>query len=128
MVRYGAAMACTAFGEEAAELADEVHSLLDDQSQRVRLRAIEFLGLIGERNPQPLLTEIVNATEDPVLATEALNSVVWFRDFFEDRYPVQRSDFHPVSKGGDVDDRLNYINGDPYPPRKRAARKSRKKP
>ncbi|MFV2068013.1 MAG: sulfatase, partial [Pirellulales bacterium] len=31
------------------------------------------------------LQEIVNTTQDPVLATEALNSVVFFRDFFQGR-------------------------------------------
>ncbi len=68
-------------------------------SMTVRIRAAEFLGLIGEINPQTVLTEIVNTTENPVVATEALNSTVWFRDFFADQYPVKRSDFHPVSQG-----------------------------
>ena len=58
-----------------------------------------------------------------------LNAVVFFRDFFAGRYPVQRSDFHPVSKGADIDDRLNYINGAPYPrkPAKAKKGKARKK-
>jgi uncharacterized sulfatase len=123
MIRYWAAMSCSAFGDKAAELADDVTPLLDDQMPIVRVRAAEFLGLIGEQNPQPLLTEIVNTTQDSILATEALNSVVLFRDFFQDRYPVERSDFDPVSRGGDIDDRLNYINGVPYPPRKRKPKK-----
>jgi hypothetical protein len=119
-------MACTAFGERANELAGEVQPLLTDKSMTVRIRAAEFLGLVGKTNPQRVLTEVVNTTDNPVIATEALNSVVWFRDFFDDRYPVARSDFHPVSKGADIDDRLNYINGVPYPPRKpRPKKKSR---
>jgi len=52
--------------------------------------------------------------------------VVWFKDFFNDRYPVKRADFNPVSMGADVDDRLNYINGIPYPP-KAGKPKGRKK-
>ncbi len=118
LVRYWAAMVCTAFGNEAETLADDVRPLAKDPSAVVRLRAAEFLGRIGAVNPQPALTDIVNTTEDPIVATEALNSVVWFRDFFDDRYPVERSDFHPVSRGADIDDRLNYINGVPYPPKK----------
>ena len=127
MIRYWAAMACSAFGTEAADLTDTIKSLLEDESPIVRVRAVEFLGLIGEQNPQPLLTEIVNTTQDSVLATEALNSVVLFRDFFQDRYPVQRADFHPICTGGDIDDRLNYINGVPYPPKQPRAKKGRKK-
>jgi len=127
MVRYWGAMVCSSFGKEAAELAEGAESLLKDDCEIVRVRAVEFLGLIGQRNPQPLLTEIVNTTQDPVLATEALNSVVFFRDFFQGRYGVERSDFKPVSKGADVDDRLNYLNGIPYPPRPARAPKGRKK-
>ncbi len=127
MIRYWGATACSSFGKEAAELADDVKPLLKDDSLIVRVRAAEFLGLIGRIKPQPVLTNIVNTTPNPVLATEALNSVVWFRDFFEDRYPVNRADFRPLSKGGDVDDRLNYINGIPYPPKPAKARKRKKK-
>ena len=58
---------------------------------------------------------MVNATEDPVLATEALNAVVWFEDFHG--HDVERSDFIRSMQGADVDDRLNYINGVPYPPK-----------
>jgi uncharacterized sulfatase len=127
MARYWGAMACSAFGTEAAELAPSVELLLNDDWEIVQIRAAEFLGIIGRQNPQPILTEIVNTTNDPVLATEALNSVVFFRDFFQDRYPVKRSDFNPVAKGGDISDRLNYINGTPYPRKPAKAQKGKKK-
>ena len=61
----------------------------------------------------------MNTTGDPVVATEALNAVVLFKDFYDGRYPVTRDDFHPKTMGADVDDRLNYINGIPYPPKKK---------
>ncbi len=127
MVRYWAAMACTSFGERAKELASNVQPLLKDETTIVRVRAAEFLGLIGSQNPQTTLVEIVNTTEDAVVATEALNSVVWFKDFFQDRYPVKRSDFHPIVNGADVDDRLNYINGVPYPPKRNQSKRNRAK-
>ena len=126
MTRYWAAMACTAFGDQAKSLVGDVKELLNDDAEAVQMRAAEFLGLVGATNPQTKLTQLVNTTENPVLATEALNSVVWFRDFFGDRYPVKRSDFNPVSNGADVDDRLNYINGVPYP-KKPAKNKGKKK-
>ena len=126
-VRYWACMVCSAFGSEAKSLEDRVRPLLKDSSLVVRMRAAEFLGLIHSQNPQPLLTEIVNSTSNPVTATEALNSIVLFRDFFGDRYSVERADFHPVSKGADIDDRLNYINGEPYPKKKAKAKKAKAK-
>jgi len=116
-IRYWGAMVCTAFGEQAKALAGEVRPLLKDNTEQVRIRAAEFLGLIGEINPQTILVELVNTTENPIVGSEALNSVVWFRDFFGDKYPVERSDFDPVAVGGYVTRRLNYINGEPYPPR-----------
>ncbi len=134
MKRYWAAMTCTAFAEDAAEIAANVKPLLKDEVLIVRMRAAEFLGRIGEINPQDTLTQIVNTTQNSVEATEALNSVVWFKDFFNGKYPVKRSDFNPVSNGADVDDRLNYINGIPYPPkagkgngRKKRTAKNKKK-
>jgi uncharacterized sulfatase len=126
MIRYWAAMACSSFGRQATGLVDDVKPLLKDDTEIVRVRAAEFLGIVGAANPQPVLTEIVNTTLDPVVATEALNSVVLFRDFYQDRYPVERSDFHPVSRGGDIDDRLNYINGVPYPPKPAKKRRTKK--
>tara|TARA_R110002049_G_scaffold27321_2_gene94163 strand:+ start:331463 stop:333367 length:1905 start_codon:yes stop_codon:yes gene_type:complete len=127
MVRYWAAMVCTAFGTEASSLASDAVPLLQDGQPIVRVRAAEFLGRIGKINPQTVLTKIVNTTDDPVLATEALNSVVWFKDFFGDRYPVQRSDFTRSTEGADVEDRLNYINGVPYPPKAKKTGKKKKK-
>ena len=127
MLRYWALMVCTSFGDDAKMLAPMAKSLLKDESEVVQIRAAEFLGRIGVINPQTKLTSIVNETKDSVVATEALNSVVWFRDFFEDRYPVKRSDFHPISNGADVDDRLNYINGVPYPKKKPKKNQGKKK-
>ena len=127
MVRYWALMACTAFGEQAESLAPFAMPLLKDEMPIVAVRAAEFLGRIGKINPQPLLTKIVNVTDDPVLATEALNTIVWFKDFFDDRYPVDRNDFDRSTNGADVEDRLNYINGVPYPQKNQKADKKKKK-
>ncbi|MCG8587543.1 MAG: HEAT repeat domain-containing protein, partial [Pirellulales bacterium] len=120
MMRYWGVMVCTSFGEAAASLADDVLPLLKDDSDVVRIRAAEFLGLIDKADPRKTLIEVVNTTKNPIVATEALNSVVWFRDFFGDRYKMRRSDFHPVSKGDGVTRRLAYINGAPYPTKKKA--------
>jgi hypothetical protein len=126
LVRCWAAMVCSAFGDQAEALEGAVRPLLEDETEIVQVRAIEFLGRIGAVDPQPLLTQIVKTTEDPVLATEALNATVWFRDHFGDQHPVERTDFTPVAKGADVDDRLNYINGVPYPPKAKKNKKGKK--
>ncbi|MEC7407338.1 MAG: HEAT repeat domain-containing protein, partial [Planctomycetota bacterium] len=103
----------------SSALTEIAQKLLEDQEEIVRIRAAEFLGIVGKKNPQPTLINVVNTTGDPVVATEALNAVVLFKDFYDGRYPVTRDDFHPKTMGADVDDRLNYINGIPYPPKKK---------
>ncbi|MEC9094416.1 MAG: sulfatase [Planctomycetota bacterium] len=128
MERYWGLMVCTSFGNEASEFSVRAKLLLDGIEPIVQVRAAEFLGRIGAINPQENLVAIVNQTEDPVLAVEALNSVVWFKDFFDGKFPVKRSDFAPKVRGGDVDDRLNYINGVPYPKKKVLPNKNKKKP
>jgi hypothetical protein len=127
MHRYWGAMAASAFRMQAKSLQGDITKLLNDKEEAVQMRAAEFLGIIGAINPQVPLTKLVNTTRSPVLATEALNSVVLFKDFYHDKYPVKRSDFTPVSNGADIDDRLNYINGVPYPPRASKAKRTRKK-
>ncbi|MEC7679811.1 MAG: sulfatase-like hydrolase/transferase [Planctomycetota bacterium] len=119
MVRYWSMMVCAAMGTQSSALTEIAQKLLEDQEEIVRIRAAEFLGIVGKKNPQPTLINVVNTTGDPVVATEALNAVVLFKDFYDGRYPVTRDDFHPKTMGADVDDRLNYINGIPYPPKKK---------
>ncbi len=125
--RYWGVMAASAFGEQAKSLQGDITTLLSDKEEVVQMRAAEFLGIIGAINPQVPLTKLVNTTRNPVLATEALNSVVLFKDFYGGKFPVKRSDFRPVCNGADMDDRLNYINGVPYPPKAPGVRKARKK-
>jgi hypothetical protein len=115
MIRYWSMMTCAAMGEKAKSLQEPAQVLLNDDQEIVRIRAAEFLGVIHATNPQNTLINVINTTQNPIIATEALNSVVLFRDFYADRYPVKRQDFEPITSGADMDDRLNYINGIPYP-------------
>ncbi len=114
--RYWAAMVCSAFGDEAAEFAPQFMSIVTDDKPIVRVRAAEFLGILGKIDPQIALTEVVNTTlDDPVVITEALNSIVYFQDCATPAYPLDVTTLKPGSAGGDIDDRMNYLKGDPYP-------------
>lgn len=109
--RYWAAMAATAFGHEAAGLALAVKPLLQAHQPAVRLRAVEFLGSIGEIEPQPALAELVNASGDAVFATEALNSVVWFHDGFAGTHRADAGALKPKAKNDGVQRRMRYLVG-----------------
>lgn len=117
-LRYSAAMACSAIGQKAADLASDVEPLLKDKSLVVRIRAAEFLGLINQQDPQPILTSIVNSTQNPVEAAEALNSIVYFRDCHKPSYAIQPSALKPTSKGDSITRRIDYLNGEPYKSKK----------
>ncbi|QDT14129.1 sulfatase-like hydrolase/transferase [Alienimonas californiensis] len=110
MVRYWAAMVCTAFGERAASLAPLVRPLLEDDSPVVRLRATEFLGRIGAVEPQPLLATLLNETDSPIFAAEVLNTIVWFADHVVGTAPVDPSVLKPQVRGDSVARRLEYLN------------------
>jgi arylsulfatase A-like enzyme len=118
-LRYSAAMTCSAIGNEAADLAEDVAALIHDESLIVRIRATEFLGLVNRINPQLMLAEIVNRTSNPVEAGEALNSIVYFRDCHQPAYSIDASSLKPQTKGDAITRRIDYLNGEPYKSNKR---------
>ena len=113
-VRYWGAMTCSAIGSDAASLADAVKPLLKDDSLIVRVRAAEFLGLLNRLDPQPILSDVVNTTNNPVEAAEALNSIVYFQDCHQPQYTVSVASLKPAAKSDSVTRRINYLKGDPY--------------
>ncbi len=96
MVRLWAVTAAASFGSEAADLESVIAPLADDSYDQVRNRVADYFGVAGVKNPQPLLADIVNNTSNPVVAMEALNSVVLFSDFYGDRYPADVGTLEPT--------------------------------
>lgn len=135
MQRYWAAMVCSAFGIQAAEFSATVGKLAEsDNSPVVRMRSAEFLGLIGERSPQPIFIDIISNTDSGVVATEVLNSVTYFADFTDyevDSEALGKAAKHlyqPKITGGDgVIQRLDYLNGQPYKSKPLGGKKKKKK-
>lgn len=112
LVRYWAATACAAFGKDATELVSAAKPLLEDDDPMVRVRAAEFLGLIGEIDPRSTLIDVVNTSEHPVEQLIALNAVALFHDYAETSYPFTADDFEPVVKGSESERRIQYLQGD----------------
>ena len=123
-IRYWAATACAAFGSEAAELGEAARPLLNDKDLMVRVRAAEFLGLIGAADPRTALTEVINTTENPIELLIALNSAVFFQDHNPVAYPFDPSTFHlKVKEIGEAYRRIAYLNGDDDPPKPKGKKK-----
>ncbi len=88
MQRLWAANSCAAFGLEAEELATDAMPLLEDTDPAVRIRAAEFLGRIGKTDPRETLVDVINGTDDHLVAIMALNALVYFMDHADPAYPV----------------------------------------
>ncbi len=106
--RYQALIACAVLGKEAGALAGEARKSLTHENRMVRLRAAEFLGLIGAEDPRPTLTGILNETESEDEALIAFQSVVLFNDF-EPKYPFDVKGLHMKATKGEVPRRLEYL-------------------
>lgn len=79
--RYWAYSVCSILGGRAKEFGpDAVKSAKADPSLVVRIRAAEFVGLIEEANPVPLLNQIMEESQSSTVNLMALQSLVLFRD------------------------------------------------
>ena len=76
--RYWALIACSCFGKQAESLAGDAKQLLDDPELLVRVRAAEFLGLIGAADPRPALMEVLATSDSPIEALLTMNTIVFF--------------------------------------------------
>lgn len=110
--RYWGLIVCSSFGPAAAPLAERASELAASDPERlVRVRAAEFLGLIGHTPPQPVLLQALRETESGIEAGLILNSVVLLRDGAPS-YPfeLERALFQPaVLKNDTVQRRLEYL-------------------
>lgn len=124
--RYWAATVCAAFGKEASDLADTAKPLLNDSDPAVRIRAAEFLGLIGAADPRSTLIDVVDGTDHPVVQLMALNSVAFFHDNPSGlSYPFEASDFPKVKQSDEAYRRILYL-GDDWIKKKPARKKNTK--
>ncbi|MHC4179365.1 MAG: HEAT repeat domain-containing protein [Planctomycetota bacterium] len=109
--RYWALIACSCFGEEAKPLAAKAKERLDDPELLVRVRAAEFLGIIGAADPRPTLYDVLNTTESPVEALLTFNTAVFFHDRRPGGYPFDLTAIDLKAAGGRVGRRISYLKG-----------------
>ena len=111
-VRFWAAAVCAAYGQEAVELVDLVKELLDDPDTMVRVRAIEYLGMVGEIDPRAPLVTIVNVSNEPVEKLIALQSAAFFHEHPAMAFPFEAESFTAVDPKNEAERRLRYFAGD----------------
>ncbi len=109
--KYWALTVASSFGKQASGLEPLVSPLSTHDNNLVRLRAIEFLGITGNRNPVGQLADLINSTPHPVEALLALNTLVFFRDHTEFGTDVDPKKIRPIAVNDEVIRRLDYLNG-----------------
>jgi len=109
--RYWAMIVCSCFGAKADALAPAAKSLLDDPELLVRVRAAEFLGIIGAVDPRPTLVDILNTTDSPVEALLTFNTVVFFNDRVPRGYPFDMQQLAMKIRDSQVQRRVDYLQG-----------------
>jgi arylsulfatase A-like enzyme len=77
---YWALIACSSFGAEAGDFADEARGFCQHQDLLVRTRAAEFLALSGQGDPVPVIRKALEECQDPVEALLILNTLVMLQD------------------------------------------------
>lgn len=79
--RYWALIVCSTHGQAAAAFAPQARRIAAKDTERlVRVRATEFLALIGADDPHPVIASALQEAADPVEANLILNTVVMLRD------------------------------------------------
>ena len=107
--RYWALTACSCFGEQARALVPAATARLKDDARLVRVRAAEFLVILGETDPRPTLYEALNTTDSDVEALIILNTVVFFADHAGGGYPFDLAKLNMKATGGQVPRRISYL-------------------
>lgn len=111
--RMWALVACSCLGRDAAPLADAAARLLSDDSNRLtRVRAAQFLAILGELDPAPTIYSELASTKSEVEALEILNVAVFVRDALQPDRPIDPARLRfgfPVGPKSEVQRRVEYL-------------------
>ena len=110
--RYWGLIVCSTHGKAAEEFVPTAKSLAqNDPENLVRVRAAEFLGLIGAADPAPTMTAALKESDSGIEAGLILNSVTLLRDSSPGyRFQITQDLFsEDIRKNDTVDRRLQYL-------------------
>jgi arylsulfatase A-like enzyme len=111
--RYWGLIVCSSHGAAAREFVPAAQQLAaDDSNGLVRVRAAEFLGLIGVADPQPIIMDALKSSTSAIEAGLMLNSVTLLRDGRPGyKFSIDKSIFSPAMQKNDtVQRRLEYLS------------------
>ena len=107
--RYWGLIVCSTFGDQADRFLPRAEALLKDKQPEVRLRAIEFIGLLGHADPVPYYVAELKQSKNQATTVSLLNSMVFYTDFVEQpRKPIALETI-PFSTERFVRHRMDYL-------------------
>lgn len=112
--RYWGLIVCSSFGDEAKGFVEKAKTIAaQDTENLVRVRAAEFLGLIKEEDPAPVIVEVLAHANNEVEAFLTLNTVVLLKDLSGYKFEIDPEIFPAewrAAERSDVNRRLGYLN------------------
>ncbi len=107
--RYWGWIVCSSHGDSARPFVERAKkAMATDTEILVRVRAAEFVGLLGAADPRPTIAAALKQTRSNVEAGLILNTLVLLRDG-KPSWDVSTVDVSPAAKGGEVQRRLLYL-------------------
>ena len=111
--RYWALIVLSSFGQDAQSFISLARKIaVEDEENLVRVRAAEFLGLVGAENPEPYLIEALRKSRTEIEAVIILNTVVLLRDYAGYQIEVTRKmlpNHWQKAAESNISLRLNYL-------------------
>ncbi len=122
--RYWALIACSSFSKQASQFINRAKTLAaKDPEPLVRVRAAEFLALIGAADSRPVLMDVLATANHPLEALLTLNTVVLLRDGKPGyKFNITQADIR--TRDALISRRLEYLIGKPA--KRRPKRNKRK--
>ncbi|MBT5927400.1 MAG: sulfatase-like hydrolase/transferase [Verrucomicrobia bacterium] len=108
LLRYWSLTVCSSFGKKAESLAPLAEASIKDTDPLVRVRAAEFLALLGKKDPRPTFYQVLNENHGDMISLIALNSVVLFHDM-KNGFPFDVTQLKDTEGKGEVKRRLDYL-------------------
>ena len=112
--RYWGLIVCSSFGDAAKSFIDKAKMMAaGDRENLVRVRAAEFLGLVGAEDPAPVLQEALRKAGNEVEAFLTLNSVALLQDLKGWHFEIDPAMFPTAWRAAErsnVNRRLGYLN------------------
>ncbi|AXT53990.1 DUF229 domain-containing protein [Aquimarina sp. BL5] len=111
--RYWALVVCSSFNKKANAFIDEVLQIIEDDKELInRVRAAEFLAIIGKKEPSKDILKSLYESENELEALLILNSIVLLQDHYQQyTFNIELENINPkVKRDEQVQERLKYLN------------------